>query len=489
MARSTATEQPPGREQGIRTAAVGRTRSGRSNAAAGPRRAPSQASRPQVHHHRGRPAAVLGALFFWYWRSTFTEDTDDAQVDGNLYQVSSRVTGHVIKVYVSDNQQVQAGQLLVEIDPTDYQVALEQAQADLASAQADYTQATVNVPITYVTTRTPASTTSRTDVRAARPDRQPRRRSRSKPPTPASTQANANAKKAQDDVDRYTPLVQRDVISKQQYDAAIAARDGRQRRRPRGQANVLAQQNAVTKRSSAAQPPRRPRPGSPPERPPAGQGGAVPRAAPRKPRSSRPRPGWSRPASTSPTPGSPRPSAGIVNKKNVQVGGNLAAGQDLLTIIPLTDLWVTANFKETQLEQDAPLPARRPSRSTPTAAASSPGTSPRSAAPPAPGSRSSRLRTPPATTSKSSSASPSASTSPTSRGKRRLRPAARLLRHPRGRSQVRRAVMLQNVGTRRLPSSRTPGVRITSAGACPFAGMRQPSSSVNHQPSRLPEAS
>ena len=90
---------------------------------------------------------VLGAIFF-YWRSTFSEDTDDAQVDGNLYQVSSRVTGHVVKVYVDDNQTVQAGQLLVEIDPTDYQVALDQAEADLANAQAQYAQATVNVPIT-----------------------------------------------------------------------------------------------------------------------------------------------------------------------------------------------------------------------------------------------------------------------------------------------------------------------------------------------------
>ena len=90
---------------------------------------------------------VLGAVFF-YWRSTFTEDTDDAQVDGNLYQVSSRITGHVVKVYVDDNQTVQAGELLAEIDPTDYQVALDQAEADLANAQAQYAQATTNVPIT-----------------------------------------------------------------------------------------------------------------------------------------------------------------------------------------------------------------------------------------------------------------------------------------------------------------------------------------------------
>jgi membrane fusion protein, multidrug efflux system len=78
---------------------------------------------------------VIGAGIF-YWRSTFTEDTDDAQVDGDLYQVSSRVTGQVIKVYVDDNQQVNVGAPIAEIDPKDYQVALEQAQANLASVQA-----------------------------------------------------------------------------------------------------------------------------------------------------------------------------------------------------------------------------------------------------------------------------------------------------------------------------------------------------------------
>ena len=108
---------------------------------------------------------VLGAIFF-YWRSTYTEDTDDAQVDGNLYQISSRIAGQVVKVTVDDNQSVQAGQLLAEIDPTDYQVALDQAQANLASAQAEYAQATVNVPITQVTVGTMVSTTA-SDVKGA----------------------------------------------------------------------------------------------------------------------------------------------------------------------------------------------------------------------------------------------------------------------------------------------------------------------------------
>ena len=98
---------------------------------------------------------IIGGLF--YWHSTYYEDTDDAQVDGDLYQVSARVSGQVVKVYVEDNQQVQAGEALAEIDPKDYQVAVDQAQANLASAEADYEQAKVNVPITNVNVATNAT--------------------------------------------------------------------------------------------------------------------------------------------------------------------------------------------------------------------------------------------------------------------------------------------------------------------------------------------
>ena len=101
---------------------------------------------------------TIGAILF-YWHSTFTEDTDDAQVDGDLYQVSSRIAGQVVKVYVEDNQEVKAGDLLAEIDPKDFEVALEQAQANLASAEAAAIQANVNVPITSITSSTSISTT------------------------------------------------------------------------------------------------------------------------------------------------------------------------------------------------------------------------------------------------------------------------------------------------------------------------------------------
>ena len=100
---------------------------------------------------------------FLYWRSTFTEDTDDAQVDGNLYQVSSRVAGQVVKVYVDEEEPVKAGQLIAEVDPRDFQVSLEQAEAQLANSKAEYVQATANVPITNVQVRTTV-TTSGQDV-------------------------------------------------------------------------------------------------------------------------------------------------------------------------------------------------------------------------------------------------------------------------------------------------------------------------------------
>ena len=296
---------------------------------------------------------VLGAVFF-YWRSTFTEDTDDAQVDGNLYQVSSRVSGHVVKVYVDDNQQVQAGQALVDIDPTDYQVALDQAQADLASAQAQYTQASTNVPITSTTVGTNV-TTSASDVRGSA-DLVAQSEKQVEAANARVTQAKANAQKAQDDVDRYTPLVQKDVISKQQFDAAVAAAAAAKASVAEAEANVLAQQNAVSsarQRLAQAQAQSQQSVKNGPGQIRVEQSRAAAAAASVKQAQARVEQAKLNLSYTHIV----APTAGIVNKKNVQVGGNLSVGQDLMTIIPLTDLWVTANFKETQLAKMRPCQA------------------------------------------------------------------------------------------------------------------------------------
>jgi len=288
---------------------------------------------------------VIAAAYF-YWRSTFSEDTDDAQIDGNLYQISARVSGQVVKVDVDDNQTVQAGQLIAEIDPTDYQVALDQAQANLASAQADYAQATTNVPITEVSVGTSVAT-SGSDVKGST-DVVAQAEKQVEAATARVAQAKANAQKAQYDVDRYKPLVQKDVISKQQFDAAVAAAAGSKAAVAEAEANVLAQQNAVSVArqrlaQSQAQSSQSIKNGPGQIRVQQARAAAAAAAiqqAQTKVEQARLNLSYTQIKA---------PVAGIVNKKNVQVGANLAAGQDLMTIIPLTDLWVTANFKETQL--------------------------------------------------------------------------------------------------------------------------------------------
>ena len=288
---------------------------------------------------------VLGAVYF-YWRSTFTEDTDDAQVDGNLYQVSSRITGHVVKVYVNDNEQVQAGQLLAETDPTDYQVALNQAQADLANAEAQYTQATVNVPITRVNVGTNV-TTSGHDVKGSS-DTVAQAEKQVEAANARVDQAKANAVKADLDVQRYTPLVQKDVISKQQFDAAVAAAAAAKASVAEAESNVLAQQNAVSnarQRLAQAEAQSLQSVQNGPDQIKVEQSRAAAAAASVKQAEARVEQAKLNLSYTHIT----APISGIVNKKNVEIGGNLSVGQDLMTIIPLTDLWVTANFKETQL--------------------------------------------------------------------------------------------------------------------------------------------
>ena len=293
---------------------------------------------------------VIGAGLF-YWHSTFTEDTDDAQVDGDLYQVSSRVTGQVIKVYVEDNQSVRAGDLLAEIDPKDYQVALEQAQATLAGAQAAAIQANVNVPITSVSTRTSVSTTG-SDVQAAQAAiAQAQKQAQAAEARVA--QAKANALKSQLDVDRYTPLVEKDVISKQQFDGAVAQAAANKAAVLEAEATVIAQESAVSQamqklaqaRSQANESVK-----NGPDQVRAQQAKANSAFADVKQAQARVDQAQLNLSYTRIT----APATGVVNKKNVQVGANLSIGQDLLTIIPLTNLWVTANFKETQLEKMQP---------------------------------------------------------------------------------------------------------------------------------------
>jgi membrane fusion protein (multidrug efflux system) len=288
---------------------------------------------------------VVGALLFW-WHSTYYEDTDDAQVNGHLIQISARIAGQVIKVNVDENQAVEAGAVLVELDPKDFQVAVQQDEATLQSAIAAFEAAKVNVPVTNISTGSTLSSAGAdvhgSTAQIAQAERQlDAARAR-------VVEAQANSTKSQADLDRYKPLVEKDVISKQQFDAAVDAADANKASLVEAQANViaaednirvsrdrLAQSEASLKNAQTA-----------PQqvaiqKARADQAAAVVAQAQAQLDQARLNLSYTRIIA---------PEAGIVTRKSVELGQNVSVGQNMMTLVSLDDIWITANFKETQLE-------------------------------------------------------------------------------------------------------------------------------------------
>jgi membrane fusion protein (multidrug efflux system) len=288
---------------------------------------------------------VLVGLGFW-WHSTYYEDTDDAQINGHLIQISARIAGQVIHVDVNENQLVKAGDPIAELDPRDYQVAVENAQAALDSAKAAAAAANVNVPITSINTGSNL-TSAGADVSAATASIS-QAQSQVAAAHAQVVQAEANALKAQQDLDRYKPLVEKDVISKQQYDAAVAASDAAKAAVENAHATEKASQDNVhvaNDKASAAQAQFK-----------NAQSGPQQVAA----QSARARQALAQVAQAQAQLDQANlnlsyckivaPAAGIITRKSVEINQNVSTGQNLLTLVSLEDLWVTANFKETQLK-------------------------------------------------------------------------------------------------------------------------------------------
>jgi membrane fusion protein, multidrug efflux system len=210
---------------------------------------------PEVRRKRRRNLVILiiavvvivGGLFLWRYLSSY-ESTDDAQADVHLYPVSARISGYVIRVSVNDNQWVNKGDVLVEVDPTDYQVALAQAQANLANAEATARSLNITVPITSVNTTSQLQFTASgvEDARAAVTAAE-------KQLTAAHQQveaAEANDVKAQDDLRRYKQLVDKREVSQQIYDQALAAAKSSTANVAAAQANESAAQQFVQQTQS-----------------------------------------------------------------------------------------------------------------------------------------------------------------------------------------------------------------------------------------------
>jgi membrane fusion protein (multidrug efflux system) len=287
--------------------------------------------------------ALVAGVFLWRYLSSY-ESTDDAQADVHLYPVSARISGYVIKVNVDDNQWVEKGTVLVEIDPKDYEVAVAQAQANLANAEATAQSLNITVPITSVNSssqlQSTASDIDNTKAGVIAAQRQL---------TAAHAQleeAEANDVKAQDDLHRYKLLVDKKEVAEQIYDQALAAARSSTAAVAAAHANESAAQQfveqALSRQVQADANHRYAETG--PQQVSSSQARA--RAAVADVQQKRAlleqaelNLGYTKIVA---------PVTGEVNK-TVVVGLNVQAGQQLLTVVPLDEVWITANFKETQL--------------------------------------------------------------------------------------------------------------------------------------------
>lgn len=287
---------------------------------------------------------IVGGVFLWRYLGSY-ESTDDAQVDVHLSPVSARISGYVIKVNVNDNQYVQKGDVLVEIDPKDYEVTVEQAQGALASAQATADSLNITVPITSVSTSSQLSF-SASDVRNADAGII----SAEAQLTAAHAQleqAQANDVKAQDDLVRYKALVDKREVAAQVYDQALAAAKASTAAVAAAHANEAAAQQSVHQSKSRLE-----------------QSQANQRSAETGPQQVSSSQARARAAVADVQQKRAAleqaqlnlaytkivaPVSGEVNK-TVVVGLNVQPGQQLLTVVPLDEVWITANFKETQLK-------------------------------------------------------------------------------------------------------------------------------------------
>ena len=287
---------------------------------------------------------LIGGFFLWRHLSSY-ESTDDAQMDGHLNAISARVSGHVSKLLVADNQYVEAGTPLIQIDPSDYQVAFDKAKADYDDALAGARTAQANVPITTVSTASQISgaqanvENARAGIAAARQQYDAAKAQ--------LAQAEANNVKAQNDRVRYKQLVDKQEISPQEYDQAVASAQvgaatvesaraslsAADHQISQAQSKLAAEQANLTSAQTAPQ-----------------QISAIrSRADSAQAQAEFKKAALAQAQLDLQYTQIVAPVSGIVTNRTVEAGQNVAIGQEMMKIINLDDVWVTANFKETQL--------------------------------------------------------------------------------------------------------------------------------------------
>jgi membrane fusion protein (multidrug efflux system) len=308
----------------------------------------------------GGLAVVLIVGAFWAWRVLSPrESTDDAQVSGHVSPVAARVGGTVQTVSVNDNQPVKSGDILVELDPHDYQIALARAEADLAAAEAAASAARSTVPVTSATTSSQLDVartgTSNAEAALHAAEREvDASKAKLNVAKARLSEVTATALKASQDLERLRPLVAKDEVSKQQFDAAVSADqsakasvESAQAAIGEAQANVevseakrLQAEGLVTDAKSQAT-----AAATAPEQvamTEAKAKGADAQVLQARAVVDQAKLNLERATVRAPT-------AGVVSRKSVEVGQIIQTGQPLMALTALESVWVVANFKETQL--------------------------------------------------------------------------------------------------------------------------------------------
>jgi membrane fusion protein (multidrug efflux system) len=302
---------------------------------------------------------AIGGAAAWFVATRGQESTDDAQVDSHVTPIAARIGGTVLRVAVVENVQTHAGAVLVEIDPRDYQIAVDRARAELADAEAAAAAAHVNVPITTTTTTSGIASAQGDVEQAGATVTEAGQGVEMAQARHASAQARlreleASATKTAKDVERLKALLAKDEIPQQQFDAAVATAEAAlaatDSARAQSREAELAIKTAESRLAST--------------RIRVEQSAAALRAAqtaPQQVAATR-----ARAASAEAQVKEKRaalaqaelnleyatvkaPVSGIVSRKTVEVGQVIQPGQPLMTVIPLEQVWITANFKETQL--------------------------------------------------------------------------------------------------------------------------------------------
>jgi membrane fusion protein (multidrug efflux system) len=323
-----------------------------------PKKPFAQRTRRYLRRHPGRVLAgavalvalAVGGVLLWDYLSSY-ESTDDAQVDGHLNMISPRIRGTVVGVYAENNQFVKAGQVIVDLDPRDYEVALQQTRGAYAQAVAQLHAESPNVPIVVTTNETTISEGQASVIVAEKAVAAAQQEYQAKLADLRNTEAQ-NAKD-QRDVERYQPLVEKAEISRLQFDAVRATAESQAATVDAAKAGVQVALRDLDERGAELSQARTRLQGAQ-ENAPRQTASRQATVATRNASIVSARAAVDQARLNLSYTKIVAPVSGVIANKTVEVGEDLQPGQEMLDISQIDDIWITANFKETQLRHMHP---------------------------------------------------------------------------------------------------------------------------------------